>query len=330
MFLKNADKLLHHYERDGKLDKAVAHGLAAEFASRLAGNPAGSGFYAGFANELLIQKTTESAGNNPAKAQWISTALGASVNAVTGGTIQTGAMAAQYGMQWNNMFDNDITEGEFATLNDAIYAIDTNNQIELSQTRYNISNEIINEITKIWIEKDLFDISDLSSRCLMSDDNIGLAAQMFQHALHGSGEKQWFDMGTSACNHLNSDPELISTIRKHGMKIPLGESRTFYFSIKTSGYNNLAFGKIKIAATITHNYDGSFSAKGQAKDVYNFEILNCQDFKMPSGMSSTEFADFGQGIAREGVVYINNIAAIFQASGLLTPYMYGVRIDVTV
>ena len=165
---------------------------------------------------------------------------------------------------------------------------------------------------------------------LIDDNELGLAAQMFQHALHGNGEKQWFDTGTSAYNHLNSDPALVSEIRNYGMQIPIGESQTFYFSIKTSGYNNLAFGKIKVAATITHNYDGTFSAKGQAKDVYNFETLNYPDLKMPSGMSLSEFADFGKGVAREGVVYINNVAAIFQESGLLTPYIYGVRIDVTV
>ena len=326
LFAKNADELLHYYDRDGKFDKALAHGLVAEITSQLAGNKGGSGFAAGMTNELLINKIKEWAGNDPAKAQWISAALGATVNVAVGKHVQTGGATAQYAMKWNNMFDNDITEGEFATLNDAIYAVDANNQIELAQTSYNV----FNETTKIWIANNLLDIADRSSFSLINNDNVGLAAQMFQHALHGNGEKQWFDIGTSAYNHLNSDPELISKIRNYGIQIPLGESQTFYFSIRTSGYNNLAFGKIKIAATITHNYDGSFSAKGQAKDVYNFEMLNYPDLKIPSGMSLDEFADFGQGIARDGVVYINNIAAIFQAAGLLTPYVYGVRIDVTV
>ena len=326
LFAKNADELLHYYDRDGKFDKALAHGLVAEITSQIAGNKAGSGFAAGMTNELLMNKIKEWAGNDPAKAQWISAALGATVNVAVGKHVQTGSATAQYAMKWNNMFDNDITEGEFATLNDAIYAVDANNQIELAQTSYNV----FNETTKIWIANNLLDIADRSSFSLINNDNVGLAAQMFQHALHGNGEKQWFDIGTSAYNHLNSDPELISKIRNYGIQIPLGESQTFYFSIRTSGYNNLAFGKIKIAATITHNYDGSFSAKGQAKDIYNFEMLNYPDLKIPSGMSLDEFADFGQGIARDGVVYINNIAAIFQAAGLLTPYVYGVRIDVIV
>ncbi|WP_195891165.1 hemagglutinin repeat-containing protein [Megasphaera massiliensis] len=326
LFSKNANELLHQYDRDGTFDKALAHGIVAEISSQIAGNGAGSGFAAGFTNELLINKLEEWSGGDPAKAQWISAALGATVNASIGKAIQIGSATAQYGMKWNNMFDNNITEGEFATLNDAIYAVDVNDQIELSKTSYNVYDET----TKIWVENNLFDIADSSSLNLVNNENLGLAAQMFQHALHGSGEKQWFDIGTSAYNHLNSDPELISEIRNYGSQIPIGESQTFYFSIRTSGYNNLAFGKIKIAATITHNYDGTFSAKGQAKDVYNFEMLNYPELRMPSGMSLTEFANFGQGIAREGVVYINNIAAIFQAAGLLTPYIYGVRIDVTV
>ena len=102
LFAKNADELLHYYDRDGKFDKALAHGLVAEITSQIAGNKAGSGFAAGMTNELLINKIKEWAGNDPAKAQWISAALGATVNAATGKNIQTGGATAQYGTKWND------------------------------------------------------------------------------------------------------------------------------------------------------------------------------------------------------------------------------------
>ena len=101
LFAKNADELLHYYDRDGKFDKALAHGLVAEITSRIAGNKAGSGFAAGMTNELLMNKIKEWVGNDPAKAQWISTALGATVNAATGKNVQTGGATARYGTKWN-------------------------------------------------------------------------------------------------------------------------------------------------------------------------------------------------------------------------------------
>ena len=96
-FAKNADELLHYYDREGKFDKALAHGIVAEISSQLAGNKAGSGFAAGFTNEALINKIKEWAGYDPAKAQWISAALGATVNAATGNNEETGANTSQSG-----------------------------------------------------------------------------------------------------------------------------------------------------------------------------------------------------------------------------------------
>ena len=55
-------------------------------------------FAAGMTNELLMNKIKEWAGNDPAKAQWISAALGATVNAAAGKNIQTGGATA-----WNEM-----------------------------------------------------------------------------------------------------------------------------------------------------------------------------------------------------------------------------------
>jgi hypothetical protein len=94
-------KLLHDFSKDGSIDKVLAHGLVAEIASQIAGNKAGSGFLAGAANEALINKIDQLANGNPAAAQWISAALGATINAATGGNVNTGAMVAQSGTQWN-------------------------------------------------------------------------------------------------------------------------------------------------------------------------------------------------------------------------------------
>ena len=101
LFAKNADELLHDFSKDGSIDKTLAHGLVAEIASQIAGNKAGSGFLAGAANEALINKIDQLAKGNPAAAQWISAALGATVNAATGGNVNTGEFTAQYGTQWN-------------------------------------------------------------------------------------------------------------------------------------------------------------------------------------------------------------------------------------
>ena len=101
LFSKNANELLHQYDRDGTFDKALAHGIVAEISSQIAGNGAGSGFAAGFTNELLIDKIKEWSGGDPAKAQWISAALGATVNEATGNAVESGASSAQDGTKWN-------------------------------------------------------------------------------------------------------------------------------------------------------------------------------------------------------------------------------------
>lgn len=101
LFSKNANELLHQYDRDGTFDKALAHGIVAEISSQIAGNGAGSDFAAGFTNELLIDKIKEWSGGDPAKAQWISAALGATVNEATGNAAESGASSAQDGTKWN-------------------------------------------------------------------------------------------------------------------------------------------------------------------------------------------------------------------------------------
>ena len=106
LFAKNADELLHYYDREGKFDKALAHGIVAEISSQLAGNKAGSGFAAGFTNEALINKIKEWAGYDPAKMQWISAALGVTVSFTNNGNITMGAMISQYVTKWNHLGEN--------------------------------------------------------------------------------------------------------------------------------------------------------------------------------------------------------------------------------
>ncbi|MCH4166470.1 MAG: hemagglutinin repeat-containing protein, partial [Megasphaera sp.] len=89
LFAKNADELLHFYDRDGKFDKVAAHGIVAEITSQIAGNKAGNGFISGAANEALINKIKVWSHGDPAKAQWISAALGATVNGVIGKSSHT-------------------------------------------------------------------------------------------------------------------------------------------------------------------------------------------------------------------------------------------------
>ena len=101
LFSKNANELLHQYDRDGTFDKALAHGIVAEISSQIAGNGAGSGFAAGFTNELVINKINEWSNGDPAKAQWISAALGATINESMGASAYSGSFSAQDEAKWN-------------------------------------------------------------------------------------------------------------------------------------------------------------------------------------------------------------------------------------
>ena len=104
LFAKDAFEQLHYWNpktKEGKAAKALAHGVVAETSARIAGNPAGSGFYAGLSNEALIGEIQKISNTNPAVAQWLSAALGAVVNGALGKPVVTGATQAQYGTKWN-------------------------------------------------------------------------------------------------------------------------------------------------------------------------------------------------------------------------------------
>lgn len=104
LFAKDAFEQLHYWEpktKEGKVAKALAHGVVAETSARIAGNPAGSGFYAGVTNEALISEIQKISKTNPAVAQWLSASLGAVVNGALDKPMVTGATEAQYGTKYN-------------------------------------------------------------------------------------------------------------------------------------------------------------------------------------------------------------------------------------
>ena len=107
LFAKDAFEQLHYWEpktKEGKAAKALAHAVVAETSARIAGNPTGSGFYAGATNEALIGEIQKIAKSNPAVAQWLSASLGALVNHGLGKSPITGATEAQYGTKYNGFY----------------------------------------------------------------------------------------------------------------------------------------------------------------------------------------------------------------------------------
>ena len=98
LFAKDAFEQLHYWQpktKKEKISKAFAHAKVVESSARIAGNPAGSGFYAGFSNEALIGEIQKIAKSNPAVAQWLSASLGALVNHGLGKSQIIGATEAQ-------------------------------------------------------------------------------------------------------------------------------------------------------------------------------------------------------------------------------------------
>ena len=107
LFAKDAFEQLHYWEpktKEGKAAKVLAHAVVAETSARIAGNPTGSGFYAGATNEALIGEIQKIAKSNPAVAQWLSASLGALVNHGIGKSPITGATEAQYGTKYNGFY----------------------------------------------------------------------------------------------------------------------------------------------------------------------------------------------------------------------------------
>jgi hypothetical protein len=71
----------------------------------------------GATNEALINKIRALAKDDPAMVQWISTALGATVNKAIGKDAKTGATLAHYGTKWN--FLDEVLEDVQTTIEEA-------------------------------------------------------------------------------------------------------------------------------------------------------------------------------------------------------------------
>ena len=125
LFAKDAFEQLHYWEpntKEGKAAKALAHAVVAETSARIAGNPKGSGFYAGVTNEVLIGEIQKIAKSNPAVAQWLSASLGALVNHGLGKSPITGATEAQNATK-HNAYGVMLKNNELSN-NDYYYIID--------------------------------------------------------------------------------------------------------------------------------------------------------------------------------------------------------------
>lgn len=126
LFAKDAFEQLHYWEpktKEGKAAKALAHAVVAETSARIAGNPKGSGFYAGATNEALIGEIQKIAKFNPAVAQWLSASLGALVNHGLGKSPITGATEAQNATK-NNAYGVMLRNDELSNDDDYYYIID--------------------------------------------------------------------------------------------------------------------------------------------------------------------------------------------------------------
>ena len=129
LFAKEAFGQLHNLNptfKEGKVAKAIAHGIVAEVSSRMAGNKLGSGFYAGATYEALIGEIQKIAKEKPDVAQTLSALLGAAVNGTLGYSPVTGAAEAQYGTKWNQLSEHQIESLRIAIIRN----LDNNGSVE--------------------------------------------------------------------------------------------------------------------------------------------------------------------------------------------------------
>ena len=320
LFAKNADELLHYYDRDGKFDKALAHGLVAEITSQIAGNKAGSGFAAGMTNELLINKIKEWAGNDPAKAQWISAALGATVNAAAGKNVQTGGATAQYGTKWNSYFDGnpENDEGIYQSYAEAVNYMETAVNVERidGNQNYNIYNiDDLPEDTKKYIEDDVESLNDASYILQHSfSDELKAAGIMLDTALYGDGSAVTYQVPSMMSRIITNDISFQNKIHDFGDILDEGNNMYVYTSFRPASKGLIAaFGNLKMAVEIEKK-DGILNVYGKIMDLYDFNH-NIDAYKSVSNL----------------VFYLPNEMAITAENyGFIKPYVYTIEINTQV
>ena len=273
------------------------------------------GALAGGVNEAAVGKLMESIGrDNPDMVQMASAVLGYATNKLADKDEAAGAAVAQWGTKWNNMYDNDITEDPFLTLNDAIYAM--NASVENEVNRYKENSAEFKRKSNILISI-LRGISVESAKMTNSMENMYVPVQLFLHSMNGHGDSQYFPLGTAASNALQNDLSFKNAVEKEGARLEIGETEYVYTSINTRGELNYGLGHIKLALSIHKNADGYLYVEGQARDFYNFE-----NWEYSAEDNSGLFESFKYKLKS----IINNSGYQLQATDELVPFVYAIQL----
>ena len=325
---KVGNQIIHIYSnkmklQEGSYEKLMAHSIFGGLLSSLAGGKITTGVLAGGINEYIIKYLIEVHGvqwvhNHPDTVQWISSAVGSAVGVINSES-DISKNISLYGTRWNNMYDEDITEGEFKTKNDAYYAMYTNCDLELEQSQfddYTVAEKMYILSTGLIHHAENIAAAEISSYIATQNDYTYVAASLFRHGLHGNGEAVYFPVGTAASNLIQSTPEFTEEILKLAEDVEPYSKKIYYTSIATSGKALYAFGHIKLAVEITNNGDGSFSVNGQARDVYNFEAFG-----------SRRRGNIREILKSNTIAAMNDAAYELQRAGVLQPFIYDIQID---
>ena len=324
LFAKNADEAIHQISeskgwQDGSKEKIALHTLVGGITAELGGHAFIDGGLAGGVNEAAVTKLMNAIGrDNPDMVQIASAVLGYATNKLAGKDGQAGAAVAQWGTKWNNMYDNDITEGPFLTLNDAVYAM--NASVENEVSRYEENKEEFNRESSMLIAI-LREASVSGAEVVSYRESMYVPAQLFLHAMNGRGASQYFPLGTAASNALQQDIEFKKEIIRLGTKLDADTTVYEYTSINTSGELNYGLGHIKLALSIHKNADGYLYVEGQARDFYNFEGWGYR-------------GDIKNGLGRaikDGIKsIINDSGYDLQEADELVPFVYAIQLKTRV
>ena len=318
LFAKNAFEEVHrlsdkYHWKEGGPEKVALHAAIGEITAQLAGNPNGSGAVASGINELAIKKIIDKVGKeHPDQAQMLSAALGVVVNKVLGKPSTSGGAVSVLGTKFNDQKNGDNSEGMFATFDDAANAAQQKLAEEQEGQEFDIysedvygpeyKTEAIISIAPVHLA------AKLGIESAKSTGEYRLAGILLEQALTGAGDMHFYE-GSLASQRLSNDYNTRSKLYKAGKSIPVGTTRPFYISVDTDyGGNHYAFGRIKLVANISHNYDGSVSASGYGTDNYDFNNAGS------SGIGNL----------------IVTSAYELQRCGLLKPYVYTVDFSVSI